>query len=350
MKIVLRALFLRIAGIAATSAACAQTAQTPAPRYLKKAVFIRVWYDQAFLDWWQSRDVNSQVESWFNEMRAQYKNDVLLQNVDIFLLKDNYPLDPQQNPFIGPNAYFDPLHNVADDPARNQVGGNTRLLNRMRDAFSTGPSTKVSRQTTYALGLASTINVLFVHQIYGQTSAAVYEIGNLGSAHANLFVSTLTGPSRRSPTAAQPTDVGTEIGRDTIIQNLGHEIGHLLGGKHELADGCPTAGKLIGGELMCSSTQRAWEFGPRNALAVTNVIKSALSRCNSAFSSKSSCEQFVDNNLCLNTSPYDQIAFCSGGCEGQSLQRHLHERSQVGRKPHKVAARHHQRTAVIRGL
>ena len=139
MKTVLRALFLLIAGIVATSAASAQTAQTPAPRYLKKAVFIRVWYDQAFLDWWQSRDVNSQVEGWFNEMRAQYQNNVRLQNVDIFLLKDNYPLDPQQNPFIGPNAYFDPLHDVVNDPARNQVGGNRRLLNKMRDVFSNRP-------------------------------------------------------------------------------------------------------------------------------------------------------------------------------------------------------------------
>ena len=50
----LRALLLLIAGIAVTTAASEQSASTPAPRYIKKAVFIRVWYDQTFLDWWQS--------------------------------------------------------------------------------------------------------------------------------------------------------------------------------------------------------------------------------------------------------------------------------------------------------
>lgn len=310
MKTVFRALFLLIASVASTSATFAQTLPFPAPRYLKGAVFIRVWYDQAFLNYWQSRDINSQVEGWFNEMRAQYKNNPKLQDVDIFLLKDNSPLDPAQNPFIGPNAYFDPLHNVVDDPAMNQVGGQRRLLNRMRDAFSTSAASKLHRGRTYTLGRI--INVLFVHQVYGQDAGAVYEIGNLNSTRANLFITTLAGPSRRTPTAPQPTGVGTEMPRDYIIQNLGHEIGHLLGGKHELSDNCPapTARPFVGGELMCSSNQRTWEFGPRNSLAVTNVIKPALGRCNSAFVSRASCERFVDQNLCLSGTPADQIAFC----------------------------------------
>ena len=51
-------------------------------------------------------------------------------------------------------------------------------------------------------------------------------------------------------------------------------------------------------------------FGPRNALAVTNVLKSALSRCNSAFRSQAECERHVESNFCLNISPYNLIAGC----------------------------------------
>ena len=94
-----------------------------------------------------------------------------------------------------------------------------------------------------------------------------------------------------------------------ILDSLAHETGHLLGGKHELADGCPTKSPYTGGELMCPYVQRTRYFGSRNYNAVNNVIRGGLSRCNNAFSSQSSCENQVDNE-CGRILDYTQIAAC----------------------------------------
>ena len=190
--------------------------------------------------------------------------------------------------------------------------------------------------------------MLFVHQIYGQPSAEVDEIGNLGSTNANLFVSTLVGPSRRTPTAPPPTGaLVPRLGAITSSRISGMRSGTCSAANMSSQTVAPPQGYSLAGNS-CAAQPSV----PGSSVRVTlwRSPTSSNPRCPAATlpsRARPPCERHVEQNLCLNGVPYDQNRILSGGCEDQSLQRHLHERSEVGRKRRQVAARHHQRTAVV---
>ena len=274
----------------------------PPANYVKKAVFIRIHYDATFYNFWRGRtsNVDTMVQGWFNAVRDIYKNTPSMHNVDLYLLND----------FVRANsrvmAYNDANSHLTAGVRAGEIGGNKRLVQFMKDNLATGPVTRTINGKTHQLG--RTVNWVFVHRGEGGLQGEVTDIGWLANAEASLFVTTAVGDvtalnGQYFPLRADP------LAYSEIIDTIAHETGHLLGGRHELAEGCPTRSPYTGGELMCGYVQRSRYFGSRNYNAVNNVIKGGLNRCNNAFSGLADCENKV-NDECGRILDYTQIAAC----------------------------------------
>lgn len=276
-------------GLGLTAPASAQG--IAAPRYVKKAVYVRIHWDRTFYEYWKigrrysDAQINSLVRGYFDRARAVYAT-APMQNIDMYLLEDF-------DRITGPMAdYYDSNSHASD--------GDERLLNTMRARLKTGTVQRtVPNGTTHLLG--RTINIVFVHANYGGLGgAADVTIPSLGTADANAFFSTGAGQG----------SVVNEARQSTIDELILHELGHVFGGQHgpdnRLAD-CPWGGPF---EIMCGgyvNLQR--RFGPANANRVANVTKSALQRCNSAYSTVAACETAVYND-CTRILDYTQIQAC----------------------------------------
>ncbi len=276
-------------------------AAMPPANYVKKAVFIRIHYDATFYNFWRGRtsNVDALVQGWFNQVRDIYKNTASMHNVDLYLLNDFVRANSRVMSYNDPNSHL-------TAGLRGDIGGNKRLVQFMKDNLATGAVTRTINGKTHQLG--RTINWVLVHRGEGGLQGEVTNIGWLANSEASLFVTTAVGDvtalnGQYFPLRADP------LAYTEIIDALAHETGHMLGGKHELAEGCPTRSPYTGGELMCAYVQRSRYFGSRNYSAVNNVIKGGLSRCNNAFSSQSDCENQVDNE-CGRILDYTQIAAC----------------------------------------
>jgi hypothetical protein len=276
-------------------------AAMPPSNYVKKAVFIRIHYDATFYNFWRGRttNVDNMVQGWFNAVRNVYKNTASMHNVDLYLLNDFTRANSRVMSYSDPNSHI-------SAGLRGDIGGNKRLVKFMKDNLATGPVTRLINNKTHQLG--RTINWVLVHRGEGGLQGEVTDIGWLATSEASLFVTTAVGDvtalnGQYFPLRDEPLPY-TEI-----IDALAHETGHLLGGKHELAEGCPTRSPFVGGELMCGYVQRSRYFGTRNYNAVQNVIKGGLGRCNNAFSGPADCENKV-NEECGRILDYTQIAAC----------------------------------------
>lgn len=274
-------------------------AQLPGPRYVKKAIFVRIHWDRSFYEYWAEQrnadpkkknltvaQLNEMVTTYFNEARADYLNNAAMHNIDLILLND---FDRRQGP-------------MADFKA---TGGNgaargDQLMVTIRNRLRTGPVNKtVPNGTTYLVG--RTINWVFVWGDY-YNQGAVNKIGDINTTDANLFVSTSGGDG----TPGRPI---AEMIHGVVLETLLHETGHLIGGQHgannELAD-CPTGHH----EIMCSSgLGRERRFGSANYRRTEAYVKSALQRCSSAFSSVSACQNAV-TDMCSMLGDYTQIQGC----------------------------------------
>ena len=269
-------------------------AQLPGPRYVKKAVFVRIHWDRSFYEYWGMNrkpklnvdQINAQLTGYFDEVRADYLNNAAMHNIDLILLNDF-------DRVTGPMADY-----VAPGSTNQQRRNN--LLATMRSRLRTGNVNKtVPNGTTHLLG--RTINWVFVYGDY-YTQGEVDAIGAISSADGNAFISTSGGDG----TAERPM---SEMIRAAVIETIEHETGHLVGGQHgarnELAD-CPATHK----EIMCSSgIPRDRRFGTANYNRVTGYMKFTLARCNSAFSSQNSCFNAVSTE-CSRILDYTQIQPC----------------------------------------
>jgi metallopeptidase family M12-like protein len=278
------------------------SAAMPAPVYVKKAVFIRIHYDATFYNFWRGRttNVDTMVEGWFNAVRDIYKNTPSMHNVDLYLLND----------FTRANSrimsYNDSTSHLTANVRPGEIGGNKRLVNYMHSNLATGPVSRTIGGKTHAVG--RTVNWVFVHRGEGGLQGEVDAISALGSADANLFVTTAVGDvtalnGQYFPLQAEPFPYAEII--DTIV----HETGHIIGARHDLATGCPTKAPYTGGEIMCGSLKRGRFFGSANYNAATTPVKIGLNRCNNAFSSQGACENAVDQE-CGRILDYTQIAAC----------------------------------------
>jgi hypothetical protein len=269
-------------------------AQLPGPRYVKKAIFVRIHWDRSFYEYWGMNrkpkltvdQINAQLTGYFDEVRADYLNNAAMHNIDLILLNDF-------NRVTGPMADY-----VAPGSTNQQRRNN--LLATMRSRLRTGNVNKtVPNGTTHLLG--RTINWVFVYGDY-YNQGEVDAIGAISSADGNAFISTSGGDG----TAERPI---SEMIRAAVIETIEHETGHLIGGQHgernELAD-CPATRK----EIMCSSgIPRDRRFGTANYNRVTGYVKFTLARCNSAFSSQNSCFNAVSTE-CSRILDYRQIQPC----------------------------------------
>jgi len=287
-------------GLVATAVAALGTvapanAQMPAPRYVKRAVYVRIHWDRSFFEYWNNKgtstaQMNTMLRGYFDAARADYLNNASLHNIDLFLLED---FDRATGPM---SSYRD---------SAPQVGGDVRLIDAMRARLQTGNVNKTTPNgTTHLLG--RTVNWVFVHGNFGGLGGKADSIRGLSTADANVFISTgtgdLTAGGRYFPLVEQRADI--------IQETLEHETGHLFGGEHggrnELAD-CPGPGRY---ELMCSGfTPVQRRFGSANFQRVTNVMKGTLGRCNSAFTSANSCANAVSTE-CSKILDYTQIQPC----------------------------------------
>ncbi len=280
---------LVVLGLALTAPAVAQG--IAGPRYVKKAVYVRIHWDRTFYEYWtvgrrySVAQLNALVNGYFDRARAVYATGPM-QNIDLFLLDDF-------DRVTGPMAdYYDSNSSASD--------GDDRLLNAMRARLKTGNVQKTTPNgTTHLLG--RTLNIVFVHANYGGLGgAADVTIPSLGTGDANAFFS--TGAGQGSTVNEQRQSVVDEL--------ILHELGHIFGGQHgsrnELAD-CPFGGPF---EIMCAGyTNLQRRFGPANTNRVGNVMKYTLQRCNSAYSSVSSCENAVSTE-CSRILDYTQIQPC----------------------------------------
>jgi len=280
------------------------SAQVPTT-YVKKAVFIRMHWDGAFFNHWSGNrpkgspnmtveQMNDMLQTYFNEARADYLNSPALHGIDLILLND-FPRD------TGPMSdYLDPQPET----------GEGRFLAAMRARLQTGPVNKTTSQgVTYLLG--RTVNVVFTWGYYGSSQGVTDTIGGLGNTDANIFITT-SGGGFTDNNGFHP--IG-ELLHAGVLEILEHELGHLLGGEHgsrnELAD-CP--GGVQGGnhnEIMCSSgIPRERRFGSANFQRTLRQVKGTLQRCNSAFTSKNSCVNYVSSVVCGAILDYTQIQAC----------------------------------------
>jgi hypothetical protein len=273
-------------------AAQADAQQLPSPRYVKKAVFVRAHWDNSFYQYYASKGLNATtmdalIRSYFDQVRAAYLLGPM-QNIDLILLEDFKRAE-------GPMATY---HDTAP-----QRGGHTRLVDAMRTRLRTATVSKtVPNGTTHLVG--RTINWVFVYGNYGDQQGFVDTIGNLAGSDANMFISMSGGDLTRGGVYYPLKE---QLG-SVVMETLLHETGHIFGGQHgtnnELAD-CPKDRF----EIMCQGSKLQRRFGSQNALRVTNVIKPALARCNSAFSTVNACENAV-SNMCSAILDYRQIQPC----------------------------------------
>ena len=267
-------------------------AQLASPRYVKKAVFVRMHWDRSFYNYYASKgmteaQMNTKLRGYFDKARADYLLGPMM-NIDLILLEDF-------NRATGPMAsYLD---------SAPQVGGHTRLVNAMRSRLRTGAVNKtVPSGTNYLIG--RTINWVFVYGNYGEQQGFVDTIGGLTNSDANVFVSLSGGDLTRAgvyyPLLEQRESV--------VLESILHETGHLFGGEHgtrnELAD-CP-AGRF---EIMCAGSNLQRRFGSTNYTRVQRLMKAGLGQCNSAYSTTYSCEQAV-TEMCSRILDYTQIQGC----------------------------------------
>jgi hypothetical protein len=269
-------------------------AQLPSPTYQKKAVFVRIHWDRSFYEYWYNKGLstsmmNSLVRKYFDDARAVYLKSAM-HNIDLILLDD---FTRSTGPM---SSYYD---------SAPQVGGNTRLISTMRSRLRTGDVTKtVPSGTTHLVG--RTLNLVFVHANFGGLGGEVDAIGGIGSTDANMFISTAAGDL----TVGGVYYPLVEQRPAFVLELLLHEAGHLFGGQHggrnELAD-CPSSGR----EIMCAGfTGLQHRFSAtKNWPRVERYMKGTLQRCNSAFSSRASCENQVMTE-CARTGDYTQIAPC----------------------------------------
>jgi len=294
MKIAMRLFVPLLLCVGVSAHAFAQA--TPAPRYVKKAIFVRIHFDSSFYNYWSPRqNVNTLVEGYFNEVRAAYLNNASLHNIDLILIND---FDRRTGPMMN---FVDPNHAIAEK-SPGEIGGNGRLIKYMRDNLSTGQVTKRTGQTTHILGRS--INWVFVHQGAGGLAGQANATPAISSSDANVFVTTDAGDFFQ-----QGRYISTrEQTRSVIIENIAHETGHLLGGTHNDALGCG-AQAGFGGEIMCTgATRREFSFGTRNFPTTERVMKGALERCNNAFRSFSACDALAASQ-CSHMDP-TQIPAC----------------------------------------
>ena len=277
-------------GLGLTAPASAQG--IAAPRYVKKAVYVRIHWDRTFYEYWKigrrysDASINTLVKGYFDRAKAVYATGPM-QNIDLYLLDDF-------DRVTGPMAdYYDSNSHLSD--------GDERLLNVMRARLKTGNVQKtVPNGTTHLLG--RTMNWVFVHANYGGLGgAADVTIPSLGTADANAFFSTGAGQG----------SIVSDARQSTIDELILHEVGHVFGGQHggqgnPLAD-CPWGGPF---EIMCAGyTNLQRRFGPANTTRVANVTQYTLQRCNSAYSSVSSCENAVSTE-CSRILDYTKIQPC----------------------------------------
>jgi hypothetical protein len=272
----------------------AQAQSLPGPRYVKKAVFVRIHWDRSFYEYWGMTrkpkqtvaQINAMVTTYFDEARADYLNNAAMHNIKLILLNDFDRVTGPMADYVAPGS--------TSELRRNN------LLATMRSRLRTGAVSKtVPSGVTYDLG--RTINWVLVYGDY-YNQGEVEAIGGISSADGNLFVSTSGGDG----TAGRPI---SEMIHAAVLETLEHETGHLLGGKHgtrnELAD-CPTNHK----EIMCSSgIPRDRRFGTANYNRVAGYLRHTLQRCSSAFNSQNSCVNAV-SNMCSAIGDYTQIQFC----------------------------------------
>jgi len=289
MKCLSSLIALVVLGLGLTAPSSAQG--IPGPRYVKKAVFVRIHWDRTFYEYWKigrrysDAQINTLVKGYFDRAKATYAlND--MHNIDLFLLEDF-------DRVTGPMAdYYD---------SNSPTGGDSRLLSAMRTRLKTGTVQRtVPNGTTHLLG--RTMNWVFVHANYGGLGgAADVTIPSLGTADANAFFSTGVGQSF----------VVTEQRQQYVDELIWHETGHVFGGQHgvpnnPLAD-CPRGGPY---EIMCQGfTGLQKRFGSANYTRVANVMKGALQRCSSTFSSRAACETAVVND-CSRILDYMQVQPC----------------------------------------
>lgn len=263
------------------------------PDVLRRAVFVRIYFDTSFVDrWLYEIDPNAMAEYFFQQVRSAYKNNNGLHNVDLVLVDD---VD-RYNSVMYMN-YNDPRHDVV--ARRGEVGGNGRLIQFMRDNLSTGSYVYRHNGRNYNVG--RTVNWVFTHQAQGNLGGEANSTPALHTSDANLFVTTSSGGFNSIPLNDLPWNY--------VIETIVHEMGHILGATHEDASGCAKPpGPYLGGSIMCSGFSRDYRFSPVNKGRTSNGMRTALSACFD-FPSQSACEQFADEP-CLRILDYTQIAAC----------------------------------------
>jgi hypothetical protein len=281
VSILLAALVVTLLGAATVEA---QT--PPQPRYIKQAVFVRMHYDSSFYSHWYTKSPNGSIdallEQWFREIRTAYQSTAMT-NIDLILLNDFDRLSGPVMNYVDANS--------------NQSGGNTRLIDWMKANLGTGSVTQTSGRQIVTVGRL--VNWVFTYQGQGSAQGQVTSTPAIGGSEAHLFVSTIDAR-------------GNEYPRDEILKTVMHEFGHIMGGLPKpTAEGCPrSVESQVGGEIMCDTLRRELRFGQANTRLINGVANGALNRCNTAFASKSACENYVDNEICGRLLDYTQIANC----------------------------------------
>jgi len=274
---------------------------TPAPQYIKKAVFVRLHFHQSFYNRFFSGsmiDLNAHLERYFEDVRRAYASTPGMQNVKLVMLDD---FDRMTSPML---TYTDNDHWIA--ASSRDIGGNTRLVNFMRNNLSTGPYYRTVNGVRHDVGRI--VNWVFIHQGAGDQSGQVNAIGGVGSADANMYVNTSSGDfARFRNTERFPLK---DVIRVEVLDLIMHEQGHLLGGEHDpVAEKCGNEGDGRGGEIMCTTFSKDRYFGPKNTAKLGQVFQRALGRCNTVWATEGACHNHVDT-ICGRILDYSQIAAC----------------------------------------